>query len=70
MKIVSGAQTGTDRAALDAALALGVDAGGWCPDGRLAEDGKIPENYPVKELPKGGAGNAPKRMCLIVMVRW
>jgi hypothetical protein len=40
-----------DRGALDAALASGVDCGGWCPAGRLAEDGRIPERYPFVELP-------------------
>jgi hypothetical protein len=48
-RIVSGGQTGVDRAALDAALALGVDCGGWCPAGRLAEDGRIPDRYPLSE---------------------
>jgi len=45
-KIISGAQTGADRAALDAALALGLPIGGWVPRGRKAEDGPIPERYP------------------------
>ena len=54
MKIVSGGQTGVDRAALNAALECGVEAGGWCPEGRLAEDGIIPEKYPVKELHGSG----------------
>lgn len=54
MKIVSGGQTGVDRAALDAALKLNMKAGGWCPEDRLAEDGKIPTYYPVKELPNAG----------------
>ncbi len=49
MKIVSGGQTGVDRAALDVALSLGVPVGGWCPAGRLAEDGRIPERYPLIE---------------------
>jgi len=53
-KIVSGGQTGVDRAALDAALARGFAAGGWCPEGRLAEDGIIPSQYPLQELPGGG----------------
>ena len=50
-KIVSGGQTGVDRAALDAALAYDVSAGGWCPEGRRAEDGPIPERYPLEETP-------------------
>jgi hypothetical protein len=51
-KIVSGGQTGVDRAALDTAMAHGVDVGGWCPKGRRAEDGDIPERYPLKETPR------------------
>ena len=48
-KIVSGGQTGVDRAALDVALELGVACGGWCPKGRRAEDGTIAERYPLTE---------------------
>ncbi len=44
-KIVSGGQTGADRAALDVALELGLSTGGWIPRGRRAEDGAIPERY-------------------------
>ena len=40
-----------DRAALDAALTLGVPCGGWCPSGRLAEDGPIDPRYPLRETP-------------------
>lgn len=54
IKIVSGGQTGVDRAALDAALESGIGCGGWCPKGRLAEDGKIPPQYPVAELEDAG----------------
>jgi hypothetical protein len=50
-KIVSGGQTGVDRAALDAALAHDVLVGGWCPKGRRAEDGVIPDRYPLRETP-------------------
>lgn len=45
-RIVSGGQTGVDRAALDTALALQIPCGGWVPKGRLAEDGVIPATYP------------------------
>ena len=48
-KIISGGQTGVDRAALDAALELGLPCGGWCPQGRRAEDGKVPDRYPMQE---------------------
>jgi hypothetical protein len=49
-KVISGGQTGVDRAALDAALAAGLPAGGCCPKGRKAEDGVIPDRYPLREL--------------------
>ncbi len=48
-KIISGGQTGVDRAALDAAIALSIPHGGWCPRGRLAEDGSIPNVYQLEE---------------------
>jgi predicted Rossmann-fold nucleotide-binding protein len=51
IKIVSGGQTGADRAALDWALAHGVECGGWCPKSRKAEDGPIDPKYPLKETP-------------------
>ena len=54
LKVISGGQTGVDRGALDAALALQVECGGWCPEGRLAEDGAIPTRYPVMELANAG----------------
>ncbi|MCS7304888.1 MAG: putative molybdenum carrier protein [Thermoguttaceae bacterium] len=47
--IISGGQTGVDRGALDAAIALGIPHGGWCPKGRLAEDGTIPAQYMLQE---------------------
>lgn len=53
-KIVSGGQTGVDRAALDAALAAHFPCGGWVTWDRLAEDGVIADWYPLTPLPKGG----------------
>jgi predicted Rossmann-fold nucleotide-binding protein len=50
-RIVTGGQTGVDRAALDVALALGIPVGGWCPRGRRAEDGRIPRRYLLRETP-------------------
>ena len=51
VKIISGGQTGADRAALDFALALSVPHGGWCPRGRLAEDGSLRDCYELSETP-------------------
>ncbi len=48
-RIVSGGQTGVDRGALDAAISLGFEHGGWCPRGRLAEDGVIPRRYRLRQ---------------------
>jgi len=49
VRIVSGGQTGADRAALDWAIANGIEHGGWCPKGRRAEDGVIPPYYELIE---------------------
>src|SRR5919201_5109199 len=49
--IVSGGQSGVDRAALDIAAELAFERGGWCPKGRRAEDGAIPLRYPLRETP-------------------
>jgi len=57
-KVVSGGQSGVDRAALDAARSLGIPAGGWCPRGRIAEDGRIRRRYRLVETP---SGNYPQR---------
>ena len=62
-KIISGAQTGVDRAALDVALDLGIPCGGWCRKGRRAEDGTIPDKYPLQET---GTRNYTKRTKLNV----
>ena len=61
LRVVSGGQTGVDRGALDAALRLGVPCGGWCPAGRLAEDGVIPARYPVTELAGAGYGERTRK---------
>lgn len=54
MKVISGGQTGVDRAALDAAIAAGLDYGGSVPKGRMAEDGPIDQSYRLlKEMPHG-----------------
>lgn len=51
IRIVSGGQAGADRAALDAAIAKGIDHGGWAPRGRRAEDGAVPQRYEMLETP-------------------
>ena len=51
LRIVSGGQTGVDRAALDVALELGLPCGGWCPRGRRAEDGPLDARYLLSETP-------------------
>ena len=50
-KIISGGQTGVDRAALDAAVRVGIAHGGWIPKGRRTEDGSLPPNYQLQEMP-------------------
>jgi len=49
-KIISGGQTGADRAALDIAINLQIPHGGWLPKGRKAEDGPVPAHYQLKEM--------------------
>jgi len=50
-RIISGGQTGVDRAALEVARKLQIPSGGWCPKGRRAEDGRIGLKYPLQETP-------------------
>jgi len=58
-KIISGAQTGADRAGIDAAIEVGVEYGGWLPKGKKAEDGMVSKKYTkLKEMIRGGY---PKR---------
>ena len=60
-KIISGGQTGVDRGALDAALDSNAECGGWCPAGRLDENGRIPERYPLTELLFAGSSERTAR---------
>lgn len=60
-RIISGGQTGVDRAALDVALALGIPCGGWCPKGRWAEDGPIDPRYPLRETSGSDPGERTRR---------
>ena len=57
IKIVSGGQTGVDRGALEAAVALGLEFGGWAPHGWIAEDGTIPAQYRAKMRERPSAGS-------------
>jgi hypothetical protein len=52
-KIISGGQTGADRAALDFAIKHSIPYGGWVPKGRKTEDGTLPEKYNLQEMPTG-----------------
>lgn len=56
-KIISGGQTGVDRAALDAAIHIDISFGGWCPRGRIDEEGIIPEKYNVLQEISGNFNN-------------
>ena len=53
-KLISGGQTGVDRAGLEAAIQLGLAHGGWCPKGRVAEDGTVPRRYQLDETKSNG----------------
>ena len=81
-KIVSGGQSGVDRAALDVAIKLGIRCGGWVPKGRRAEDGPIDSAYPMTETQSSGYedrthrnvvdsdGTAARRSPLMKRRRW
>jgi hypothetical protein len=57
-KIISGGQTGADRAALDTAIDMGIAHGGWIPEGRKTERGPLPAKYQLQEMP---TAEYPKR---------
>ena len=57
-KIISGGQTGADRAALDVAIQLKISHGGWIPKGRLTENGRLNDKYHLKEM---GSANYNRR---------
>ena len=61
-KIISGGQTGADRAALDAALESNFPCGGYCPKDRQAEDGRIDTKYPLIEVDGGYADRTEKNV--------
>jgi hypothetical protein len=63
-RVISGGQTGVDRAALDWALALGLPHGGWCPRGRRAEDGPIASRYQLQETPSERYADRTRRNAL------
>ena len=58
-RVISGGQSGVDQAALRAAASLGIAIGGWCPPGRVAEDGLIPDSFPLTETPQERSPAAP-----------
>lgn len=63
-KIISGGQTGADRAALDFAIEHNIPYGGWVPKGRKTEDGALPEKYRLQEMPTGQYANRTERNIL------
>jgi hypothetical protein len=62
-RIVSGGQTGVDRAGLDAAIEAGLPVGGYVPKGRLAEDVKVPDKYPMIETGSRKLHGSDKTKC-------
>lgn len=61
LTLISGGQTGADRAALDWAIANGIPHGGWCPSDRMAEDGSIDTRYQLTPLETGSYRQRTKR---------
>ena len=64
-KIISGGQTGADRAALDAAIEFEIPHGGWIPKGWKTEDGVLPDKYQLREMPPAAIQSALKRVALM-----
>ena len=58
-RVISGGQTGVDQAALRVAASLRIAIGGWCPPGRVSDDGPIPDNFPLNETPNDRSADAP-----------
>ena len=74
-RIISGGQTGADRGGLEAAIALGIPHGGYCPRGRLAEDGRVPDRYDLtetasREYPDRTLRNIAEADATIVFIEW
>ena len=63
-KVISGGQTGVDRAALDVAIELGIPHGGWCPAGRRSEDGTIAPIYQLQETNSRNYANRTEKNVL------
>jgi len=61
-RIISGGQTGVDQAALDAAIHAGIPHGGWMPEGRLTESGKLPDKYHLRRCRQRAMPRAPNAM--------
>ena len=64
IKIISGGQTGADRAALDFAIKHNIPYGGWVPKGRKTEDGRLPDHYQLQEMPSGDYSKRTKQNIL------
>jgi hypothetical protein len=64
IKIISGGQTGADRAAIDFAIKHNIPHGGWLPKGRKAEDGHLPDHYQLQEMPSGDYSKRTKQNIL------
>lgn len=62
-KIISGGQTGADRAALDFAIRHNIPYGGWVPKGRKTEDGTLPEQYNLQEMTHRSILQADREKC-------